>query len=145
MLSIGRLVVLLCVLASIVFAAEDLPKLRIGITKKVPEEKCTRKARSGDTVQVHYEGRLEDGTQFDSSYDRGQPLEFPLGVGRVIQGWDQGVLGMCIGEKRKLTIPPHLGYGKRGAGAVIPPDATLIFKTELVAINGDTGDVDRDL
>ncbi|CAN6613024.1 peptidyl-prolyl cis-trans isomerase Fpr2p [Trichomonascus vanleenenianus] len=121
---------------ALVVAAEDLPKLKIGITKKVPAEKCTRKARSGDNVAVHYVGTLEDGTEFDNSYTRGQPIEFPLGIGRVIQGWDQGILGMCVGEKRKLTIPPHLGYGSSGAGNAIPPDATLVFKTELVSING---------
>lgn len=105
-----------------------------GITKKMTN--CPVKAKKGDMVAVHYTGKLADGTQFDSSLTRGQPIEFPLGVGRVIQGWDQGILGMCIGEKRKLTIPPHLGYGSAGAGGVIPPDATLVFTTELVAVNG---------
>lgn len=117
---------------------DDEPKLRIGITKKVAPENCPRKARNGDVVALHYTGKLQDGSVFDSSYKRDSPIEFPLGVGRVIQGWDQGVLGMCIGEKRKLTIPSHLGYGKQGAGNVIPPDATLYFTTELVSINGET-------
>jgi FK506-binding protein 2 len=124
--------------------AEELPKLKIGVLHKVPPAECTRKARNGDTVSVHYTGKLEDGTVFDSSVERGTPIDFPLGVGRVIQGWDQGILGMCIGEKRKLTIPPHLGYGSSGAGNVIPPDATLVFTTELISINGQT-EFEKDL
>ena len=91
-------------------------------------------ASAGQNVVVHYRGTLEDGTQFDASYDRGTPFEFPLGAGRVIKGWDEGVQGMKVGGKRKLVIPPDLGYGKRGAGRVIPPDATLIFEVELLDI-----------
>lgn len=86
---------------------------------------------------MHYRGTLEDGKQFDASYERNQPFDFRLGAGQVIAGWDQGLTGMCVGEKRKLTIPPELGYGSRGAGGVIPPNAVLIFETELLAINGD--------
>ncbi|MBI3965396.1 MAG: FKBP-type peptidyl-prolyl cis-trans isomerase [Chloroflexi bacterium] len=91
-------------------------------------------ARAGRTVSVHYTGRLTNGTKFDSSVDRGQPFEFPLGAGRVIRGWDEGVAGMKVGGKRKLTIPPDLGYGARGAGNVIPPNATLVFDVELLAV-----------
>ncbi|QNI87624.1 FKBP-type peptidyl-prolyl cis-trans isomerase [Synechococcus sp. ROS8604] len=91
-------------------------------------------ASSGQNVVVNYRGTLEDGTQFDASYDRGTPFEFPLGAGRVIKGWDEGVQGMKVGGKRKLVIPPDLGYGKRGAGRVIPPNATLIFEVELLDI-----------
>ncbi|MDB4928188.1 MAG: putative FkbP-type peptidyl-prolyl cis-trans isomerase [Myxococcaceae bacterium] len=91
-------------------------------------------ATTGKTVDVHYTGWLTDGTKFDSSVDRGRPFSFPLGAGRVIKGWDQGVAGMKVGGKRKLTIPPALGYGARGAGAVIPPDATLVFEVELLAV-----------
>lgn len=91
-------------------------------------------ATSGQVVQVHYTGWLLDGTKFDSSVDRGQPFEFPLGAGRVIAGWDEGVAGMQVGGKRLLIIPAALGYGERGAGGVIPPDATLVFEVELLAI-----------
>lgn len=113
----------------------------IGILHKVPEDECTHKASNGDTVSVHYTGSLKsDGTVFDSSLSRGEPITFPLGTGRVIKGWDQGILGMCIGEKRKLTIPLELGYGSRGAGGVIPPNADLVFTVELVDIAHETRD-----
>ena len=90
--------------------------------------------KSGETVSVHYTGWLKSGQKFDSSHDRGQPIVFPLGKGRVIKGWDEGVGTMKVGGKRKLIIPAHLGYGQQGAGGVIPPGATLIFEVELVAI-----------
>ena len=91
-------------------------------------------ATTGKTVDVHYTGWLTNGTKFDSSVDRGRPFSFPLGAGRVIKGWDQGVAGMKVGGKRKLTIPPELGYGERGAGGTIPPGATLVFEVELLAV-----------
>jgi FKBP-type peptidyl-prolyl cis-trans isomerase FkpA len=92
-------------------------------------------AKAGDLVSVHYTGWLEDGTKFDSSKDRNQAFRFNLGAGMVIKGWDEGVAGMKIGGTRKLTIPSELGYGSRGAGRVIPPNATLIFEIELLAVN----------
>ena len=91
-------------------------------------------AKNGDAISAHYLGTLQDGTKFDSSYDRGQPFTFLLGKGTVIKGWDEGLLGMKVGGKRKLIIPPNLGYGNQGAGGVIPPGATLLFDIELVAV-----------
>lgn len=94
-----------------------------------------REARSGYRVQVHYRGTLEDGRQFDASYDRGQPFQFRLGAGQVIPGWDQGIDGMREGGRRKLTVPPHLAYGPQGAAGIIPPNATLIFEVELIEVS----------
>ncbi len=91
-------------------------------------------ARAGQKVQVHYTGWLTNGTKFDSSRDSGQPFTFPLGGGRVIKGWDQGVLGMQVGGERRLIIPPDLGYGSRGYPPVIPQNATLIFDVELLGV-----------
>ena len=91
-------------------------------------------AVAGQTVEVHYTGWLTDGEKFDSSHDRNDTFSFKLGAGQVIQGWDQGVAGMKVGGARKLTIPPGMGYGERGAGGVIPPNATLVFKVELISV-----------
>jgi FKBP-type peptidyl-prolyl cis-trans isomerase FkpA len=91
-------------------------------------------ASPGQRVSVHYTGWLENGSKFDSSKDRGEPFMFSLGRGEVIRGWDEGVSGMKIGGRRKLTIPSHLGYGTRGAAGVIPPNATLLFEVELLAV-----------
>lgn len=102
--------------------------------KTTQEGTGERAVKAGDNISVHYTGKLTDGTKFDSSVDRGTPFEFQIGQGMVIAGWEQGLLGMKVGEKRTLTIPSDLGYGSRGAGAVIPPNATLIFDVELISI-----------
>merc|ERR1712223_617822 len=107
-------------------------KLQIGIKKRVPAEECKTKTKKGDVLDMHYTGKLEDGTKFDSSLDRNQPFKFQIGVGQVIQGWEEGVLGMCVGEKRRLIVPPQLGYGDQGAGDIIPGGATLYFEIELL-------------
>ena len=93
-----------------------------------------REAQTGQPVQVHYTGWLTDGKKFDSSHDRGKPFAFTLGKGMVIKGWDEGVVGMKVGGKRKLTIPSHLAYGDRGFPGAIPPGATLVFEVELVSV-----------
>jgi FKBP-type peptidyl-prolyl cis-trans isomerase len=105
-----------------------------GLKYKDLKEGTGKEAKSGDTVSVHYTGWLKDGTKFDSSLDRKEPFSFKLGAGQVIKGWDEGVKGMKVGGKRKLVIPPELGYGKRGAGKVIPADAELTFEVELLEV-----------
>ena len=107
-------------------------ELQIEILKQGTGEEV----KSGDNIAVHYTGTLEDGTKFDSSLDRGKPFAFTLGIGQVIKGWDIGVLGMKVGEKRKLVIPSEFGYGETGTpGGPIPPNSTLIFEVELLSIN----------
>ncbi|WVQ79237.1 FK506-binding protein 2 [Cryptococcus sp. DSM 104549] len=127
---------LLCALLislSLIFAAKASEQLQIGV-KFVPDE-CPIKSRNGDRLSMHYTGTLaKDGSKFDSSLDRNQPFEFTLGSGQVIKGWDQGLLDMCISEKRKLTIPHQLAYGERGHPPVIPPQSTLVFEVELLGI-----------
>lgn len=103
-----------------------------GLQYSIDRPGTGERPRPGQIVSVHYTGWLTNGTKFDSSRDRNQPLEFPIGAGRVIRGWDEGVAAMQIGEKRTLVIPPDLGYGARGAGGVIPPNATLVFAVELL-------------
>lgn len=102
---------------------------------------CSRVAKKGDTLLMHYQGTLEDGKEFDSSYNRGEPFSFVLGAGMVIAGWDEGLDGICKGEVRNLVIPPHKGYGDQGYPPVIPEKATLKFKVELV----DFGDGQEEL
>ena len=90
--------------------------------------------KKGDTIVMHYRGTLEHGTEFDSSYGRGEPFSCPIGVGYVIKGWDEGIIGMKVGGQRKLVIPGNLAYGERGAGGLIGPNATLVFECELLGI-----------
>ncbi|MCJ1365034.1 Peptidyl-prolyl cis-trans isomerase fpr2 [Acarospora aff. strigata] len=118
--------------ASYVSAVEH-EEVSVKITNPV---ECDRKTQKGDQIEVHYRGTLaHDGTQFDASYDRGSPLSFTVGTGQVIKGWDEGLLGMCVGEKRLLTIKPEFGYGNQPMGP-IPAGSTLIFETELMGIAG---------
>ena len=128
-----KLIFVVMVALAMVAEGARLEKLRIGVTKRA--ETCEQKARKGDMLSVHYTGKLrETGKVFDSSVERGRPFDFKLGVGQVIRGWDEGVVGMCVGEKRRLGIPAAMAYGERGAGADIPPDSDLVFDVELVAI-----------
>lgn len=123
-------IVALATVATTVLAGEEV---KIEVTREV---ECDRKTKKGDKISVHYRGTLQDGgKQFDASYDRGQPLDFVVGNGQVIKGWDDNLLDMCIGEKRTLTIPPEFGYGDRNMGP-IPAGSTLIFETELMGIGG---------
>jgi len=121
----------------------EVREIMPGLTMKKLKNGYGRAAVAGDIASVHYTGWLYDasapdnrGRKFDSSVDRGEPFPFPLGAGRVIKGWDEGVAGMLIGEKRELTIAPELAYGDRGAGGVIPPGATLVFEVELLGLRG---------
>ena len=113
---------------------KEVVKSASGLEYVVLAEGTGEKPTKGARISAHYTGWLTDGTKFDSSKDRGQPFQFAVGTGQVIKGWDEALLDMQVGERRKLTLPPHLGYGSRGAGAVIPPNATLIFEVELVEI-----------
>jgi FKBP-type peptidyl-prolyl cis-trans isomerase FkpA len=109
-------------------------KTASGLTIEELEPGAGDEAKAGHKVSVHYTGWLTSGTKFDSSHDRKEAFSFSLGRGQVIRGWDEGVQGMKVGGKRKLTIPPELGYGARGAGGVIPPNATLVFEVQLLKV-----------
>ena len=109
-------------------------KTASGLTYLITNKGAGVQPKVGQTVVVHYTGTLTDGTKFDSSRDTGKPIEFPLGQGRVIKGWDEGIGKLHVGDQAILIIPPSIGYGSRGAGGVIPPDATLIFIVELVDV-----------
>jgi FKBP-type peptidyl-prolyl cis-trans isomerase len=105
-----------------------------GLRYKILQEGNGKQAVKGANVSVHYKGQLLDGTVFDSSYKRKQPIDFTVGIGQVIQGWDEGILLLKVGDKARYVIPSNLGYGASGAGGVIPPNATLIFDVELMAV-----------
>ncbi|XP_033647697.1 peptidyl-prolyl cis-trans isomerase FKBP2-like [Asterias rubens] len=132
-LSAGMLSFILISCLVVVEAGDKPKKLQIGVKKKV--ENCDRRSKAGDSLHMHYTGTLQDGTEFDSSIPRGSPFVFTLGAGQVIKGWDQGLLNMCVGEKRKLVIPSDLGYGDRGSPPKIPGGATLVFEVELMKID----------
>ena len=114
--------------------SQGFEKTSSGLRYKIEQKGEGAKAEKGKTVSVHYKGMLSDGTVFDSSYKRNEPIEFPLGQGHVISGWDEGIQLLNVGDHARFVIPSHLGYGERGAGGVIPPNATLIFDVELVAV-----------
>lgn len=131
----GISILVLLIAATLVSAKSgDVTELQIGVKHRPAS--CEIQAHKGDKIKVHYRGKLTDGSVFDSSFERGTPFDFELGSGQVIKGWDQGLLGMCVGEKRKLKIPAKMGYGDRGSPPKIPGGATLIFDTELIAVNG---------
>ncbi|XP_062576205.1 peptidyl-prolyl cis-trans isomerase FKBP2-like isoform X2 [Saccostrea cucullata] len=135
---LGVVVAILAAMVSCEDKEEKKRKLQIGVKKRVDPEKCTIKSRKGDVLKMHYTGTLEDGTKFDSSLDRNEPFKFTLGSGQVIKGWDQGLLGMCEGEKRKLVIPSDMGYGDRGAPPKIPRksiNSSLQYKIPRKSIN----------
>lgn len=104
--------------------------LKVDVVSK--PDACDKEAKNGQMLSMHYTGKLEDGTKFDSSLDRDEPFKFQIGVGQVIKGWEEGILGMCVGEKRQLVVPPEMGYGDQGAGDIIPGGATLYFDVELL-------------
>jgi len=124
--------ILLVSIATLTLAEPEVRPSGLKVEYVEVPESCDRKATNGQMLTMHYTGTLEDGTKFDSSVDRNEPFKFQIGVGQVIRGWEEGVLGMCIGEKRKLIVPPELGYGDQGAGQVIPGGATLYFDIELL-------------
>merc|ERR1719323_1352611 len=126
-----KVILTLAALAA-VLAQPELKDSGLKVEYVSKPDTCDRVARNGDMLEMHYTGTLEDGSKFDSSYDRSEPFKFQIGVGQVIKGWEEGVLGMCIGEKRRLIVPPELGYGDQGAGEVIPGGATLNFDIELL-------------
>merc|ERR1711992_113170 len=125
-------VFLMSVLVAATMAETELKDSGLKVEYLSKPDSCDKVARNGDMLEMHYTGTLEDGTKFDSSVDRNEPFKFQIGVGQVIKGWEEGVLGMCVGEKRKLIVPPELGYGDQGAGDIIPGGATLYFDIELL-------------
>ncbi len=136
------LAVVIIIIGSITFMSnrvekhgvENAEKSGSGTVEKAKNVETARVTKAGDVISVHYTGTLADGTKFDSSLDRGEPFTFTLGAGQVIKGWDEGLVGMKVGEKKKLVLPPELAYGKNGYPPVIPPNATLTFDVEIISI-----------
>ena len=129
-------VICLLLLMATVFVISEVQQTETGLKIEIiskPEE-CEKFVKKGQHLTMHYTGTLEDGKKFDSSLNRNEPLKFQIGIGQVIKGWDEGILGMCIGEKRKLIIPSHLGYAEKGKPGKIPGGATLYFDIELLGI-----------
>lgn len=126
----------LALLVAIIYVTGEVTETESGLKIEIVErpEECVNAVEKGQQLSMHYTGTLEDGTKFDSSRDRNDPFKFQVGIGQVIKGWDEGIIGMCVGENRKLVIPPALGYGDQGAGDVIPGGATLYFDIELLEI-----------
>jgi len=128
-----KLCLFLAVSVSLVLANEEIRPSGLKIEHVYRPDACEKTAENGNQLTMHYTGTLQaDGKKFDSSVDRNEPFKFQLGVGQVIKGWDEGIVGMCVGEKRRLTVPPELAYGEQGAGDVIPGGATLVFDIELI-------------
>jgi len=125
--------VCLLVLVGLTWAGEEVKDSGLKVEYVSKPDDCSVVARNGNMLKMHYTGTLEDGKKFDSSYDRSEPFQFQIGVGQVIKGWEEGVLGICQGEKRRLIVPPALGYGDQGAGDIIPGGATLYFDVELIS------------
>lgn len=128
----SSLAISLAFLVALAFAEIEEKPSGLKIEHILVPENCEKQAQNGQMLTMHYTGTLEDGTKFDSSLDRNEPFKFQIGVGQVIKGWEEGVLGMCVGEKRKLIVPPEMGYGDQGAGDIIPGGATLHFDIELL-------------
>lgn len=130
-MAIFILIFVTLLISNIAVYCDESKELKVEVTS-VAIENCTRKTKKHDLVTMHYTGFLSNGSKFDSSWERNQPFQFQLGIGQVIRGWEEGLLDMCPGEKRKLTIPPNYAYGDKGAGEAIPPNETLTFDVELV-------------
>ena len=130
-----KTIFIIFILSSVAFSQSDTMSTSSGLKYIVISKGNGKKAETGKAVEVHYIGKLTDGSEFDNSYSRGEPIEFVLGTERIIKGWNEGIGLMKVGDKMRLIIPPELGYGSKGSGDVIPPNATLIFDVELMSVH----------